>query len=510
MSFRQLIARFAKEPDSLTGKTLLLTAARFISMAVNIVTPFVLVRILSEHEFGVYGIAFLVVTSVHELVGLNFGNAAAFFIPRKELDEDRVLATILGFNLTIGVFALIITVVFPEPMVWIAGSQDVKPLLPLIGATVFLWNISRAMALVPIALGKSAVSASFIAVTESSKSLFVLIPALIWPGVESVLWGFLIWSALRSMVALHYFHGRMKLRLNQFNFATFKRMLTYAGPHALTGIVVIIFNKYHQFLVTHFFDEATYAVYRNGVMQLPFILVLLDSANSVLIPEVARRQAAGSRDQIIEMTARVFVRLATFFLPAIVLLEIFATEFITVLFTDTYLESVPIFRVNLLQLLCLLVIMDPIMRGYEELKLFRFKVFGALLVILFVLGKPTVTQYGPIGATWLTLLALALGQFISALKIRSLLDIGWRHLRLLSDMKYSICGCLGGAASSVAVRESMLRWAWFTESVEGILHPLVILIAGGLAFGVVCWLLFEGGPRFDRTRAMIGGLRGRS
>ena len=73
----------------------------------------------------------------------------------------------------------------PGLFVWIFSPSDLAPLLPLIALVLFVWNLSRAMALVPIALGKSAVSATYIAVTDSTKSLFVLIPALLYPGADS-------------------------------------------------------------------------------------------------------------------------------------------------------------------------------------------------------------------------------------------------------------------------------------------------------------------------------------
>jgi O-antigen/teichoic acid export membrane protein len=507
VNIRQLIARLVKEPKSLTGKTLFLSAARIVSLAVNILTPFVLVRILSKHEFGVYGIAFLAVSTVHDLVGFNFSNSAAFFIPRKELDKDKVLATILSFNLVVGLVVTAVVWLAPGLSVWIFNSADLAPLLPLIAVILCVWNLSRAMALVPIALGKSAVSATYIAVTDSTKSLFVLIPALLYPGVESVLWGFLTWSVCRCAVVLYYFHGKLGIRLGAFHKATFLRMLNYSAPYAITGIVIIVFQRYHHFLVTHFFDEETYAVYRNGVMQLPFIMILLDSANSIMIPEVARHQAAGDKEAAIALSARVVVRLAVFFLPAVLFLEVLAGEFITVLFTNQYLESVPIFRVNLLQLPLLMIVMDPVMRGFEELKYFRLKVFGLGLVVLILVGEATVGKYGPIGAAWLTVIVLAAAQFVSLFRVRSLLGIRWRHLNLIKELGFVARGCAGGLAVLWGVRTGLLSWPWLVDSAGPFQRSAIVLGVCALSFGAAYSVFFEGGFRFARTREMLGVFR---
>jgi O-antigen/teichoic acid export membrane protein len=467
----------------------------------------VLVRILSKHEFGVYGIAFLIVSIVHDMVGFNFSNSAAFFIPRKELDKDKVLATILSFNSLVGVLVMAIVWLSPESVSWVFGSAQVAPLLPLVAAILLLWNLSRAMALVPIAMGKSAVSATYVAITESAKSLFVLIPALVYTSVEAILWGFLVWSACRCAVVLYYFHGKLKIPFGRFHKSTFLRMLNYSAPHAVTGIIVIIFTRYHHFLVTHFFDEATYAVYRNGVMQVPFIMILLDSANSIMIPEIARHQAAGDKESAIALSARVLVRLSVFFFPAVLFLELLATEFITVLFTTDYLESVPIFRVNLLQLLLLLIVMDPIMRGFEELKFFRMKVFGLGLVVLILFGKSMVETRGPIGAVWLTVFVMAMAQFLSFLKVRSVLGMGWRHLKHIRELRFVFRGCAGAWVAVWGVRTGLLSWPWLVNECGPFLRSLVVLAACGCAFTLAYGLFFEGGFRVERIKEMLGMFR---
>jgi O-antigen/teichoic acid export membrane protein len=507
MNIRQLIARLVKEPKSLTGKTLFLIAARIISIAANLLTPFVLVRILSKHEFGIYGIAFLIVSAMHDLVGFNFSNSAAFFLPRKELDKDKVLATILSFNALVGVLLAAALCLFPGPVSWVFGSSEVAPLLPLLAGILLLWNLSRAMALVPIALGKSAVSATYIAATESAKSLFVLLPALMYSSVEAILWGFLAWSTCRCAVVLYYFHGKLNIRFGQFHKATFTRMMNYSAPYAITGIIVIIFTRYHHFLVTHFFDEATYAVYRNGVMQVPIIMILVQSANSIMIPEVARYQAAGDREAVIALSARVIVRLAVFFFPAVLFLELLATEFITVLFTTEYLESVAIFRVNVLQLLLYVFLVDPVMRGFEELKYFRLKVYGCGLVVLILLGESTVKTHGPIGAVWLTVFVFSAAQVLAFFRVRSVLGLKWRHLKHTRDIWYVLRGCVAALVAVWGVRTGLLNWPWLVDECAPFLRSLIVLTVCGCFFTLAYGVFFEGGFRVSRMREMLGIFR---
>ena len=80
----------------------------------------------------------------------------------------------------------------------------------------------------------------------------------------------------------------------------------------------------------------------------------------MLTPEVARLQSAGNRSEIIRVSARAAVGVGALFLPLFVYLMLAAPEFVTVCFTVEYSASVGIFRINLLELLIVLIILDPI------------------------------------------------------------------------------------------------------------------------------------------------------
>ena len=154
---RKLLKKLGREPESLSGKTFILSLANMVGMGANIVTPFVLVRIFTKQEYGLLGMIFFLITSVHSIIGLNVSNSAAYFIPRGELDPKRVLASIQGLNLALGLSLFGVMLLVPEPIFWLFNSESVGGYLFAIGLALFLWNGSRAMSLVPIALGKSVV-----------------------------------------------------------------------------------------------------------------------------------------------------------------------------------------------------------------------------------------------------------------------------------------------------------------------------------------------------------------
>ena len=71
-----------RETPSLTTQAFWLLAAKTAGFALTTALPLVLVRSLSQLEFGVYKQAFLIVGTAVTVLPLGFGMSAFYFLPR--------------------------------------------------------------------------------------------------------------------------------------------------------------------------------------------------------------------------------------------------------------------------------------------------------------------------------------------------------------------------------------------------------------------------------------------
>ena len=500
----RLLSKLPSEPKTLTGKTVMLSVANVISMAANLVTPFVLVRILSQKDYGIWGMFFLLISTTHGLISFNVSKSAGFFIPRKEMTPGQAIAGILVFNMAVGLAIFLIMWLWPAPLLWIFKSESIAALLPLAGLTLLIWNFSRAMAITPIALGQSAVSAAYIAVTDSVKSVFILLPTLFSHSLSVVIKGFFAWSCGRAILAGIYFFKVLKIRLTDFRWHSLKRMLDYSLPFGISSIVVTLSTKYHHFLVAHFFDEATFAIYRVGVFQLPFIILILEAALDVMTPEVARLQSKGDHEEVIRLSARVCVKLSALFLPVFLFMFIMTEEFITVFFTQNYLQSAPILRVSLFEIPLVLMVFDPITRAYEDMKYFQLKLYGGGLVLLMLIGMPVIKAFGPVGAVGLTLIIYFINKLITFHRLRGMLQIKWRHATHLKELKYLLRGCLCATAAAAAVKFGFPAFLAAGHHEYSPLLKFAALASSGIAFVAAYAFAVEGGIGISRLKQLTG------
>src|SRR6185295_12094061 len=90
---------------SLTAQAFWLLVAKTIGFGLTIVLPLVLVRTLSQADFGVYKQAFLVVGSAVTILPLGFGMSAFYFLPREHGNHRAVVLHIFLVHLAVGALA---------------------------------------------------------------------------------------------------------------------------------------------------------------------------------------------------------------------------------------------------------------------------------------------------------------------------------------------------------------------------------------------------------------------
>jgi O-antigen/teichoic acid export membrane protein len=170
-----------------------------------------------------------------------------------------------------------------------------------------------------------------------------------------------------------------------------------------------------------------------------------------MIPRASNLQKQDQRRELLLLSARVARKLAFVFLPLYGLLMVTGYEFITVLFTEQYAASWPIFAVNLTLLPFQIFMTDPIMRAYREHRFFVLKVVALLLPILLVTLYFRARQAGLAGTIIIVVGLSIVGRLIALGKVAKILGAKWRDLVLLKDVGKITVAVLVAAALTVIV-----------------------------------------------------------
>jgi O-antigen/teichoic acid export membrane protein len=379
-----------------------LTSANTIAFGLSFIAPLVLVRMLSQTEFGVYKQAFQILTSTISALNLQVASTAYYFMPRAPEKKLQVMINVLAFYGALGACAGALFIFYPECALLVFKSGDLPAYMPLLGVTILLWLVSSNLEVVPLALGDVRTSSAFIVIAQLTKSALTVGAALVFHSVRAMIWAAAIQGALQILFMLDYIRRRFGRRFRSvrdvFDPALFKAQIGNALPYGLGSFAQTAQGDLHNFMVSRYFPPAGFAVYSAGLFQLPLLGLLTASFSGALIPEVSKLAAAGDQRAIIPIWLNAVRKLALVIVPVCALMFILRYEIITLLFTSAYSEAAPLFGIYLFSALLPVTLTGAPIRAHEEFKFFRFKLHLALLPVTFGAIYVGIRAAGLVGA----------------------------------------------------------------------------------------------------------------
>jgi O-antigen/teichoic acid export membrane protein len=289
-----------------------------------------------------------------------------------------------------------------------------------------------------------------------------------------LIWAAVVQGGLQTVVLWWYLQSRFGRFWQHPDWGLMRSQLSYAVPLGLAGILFVVQTDLHSYFVSNRLGPVAYAIYGIGTVQLPLMGMLQEATNAVVIPRVSVLQQQNDTREIIELMARAMRKLAAVYFPVYALLVVVAHEFISFLFTRSYLASVPVFLINLTLLLLGIVLQDPLFRAYVEQRFFLIRlrvVLGVLLTAGLWFGT---TRFGPVGAISAVVLVGVAERAVMAVRFGRILGVTRKDIVLLKDVgKLALAAAAAGLVTAAA--RLPLRGA----------KPLIVLMACGIVFSLV-------------------------
>jgi O-antigen/teichoic acid export membrane protein len=299
-------------------------------------------------------------------------------------------------------------------------------------------------------------SVLFTVTGQLARGALLIVAALVFSTLGALLAAAALQALLLTVVLLWYVHLRFPGALLAFDRRLFATQLSYALPFGLAGLAWRLEMDVHHYVVARRFGPAAYAIYAVGCFQLPLLGILRDAVNSVLMPRVSLLQHRAAKAEIRRLVVAAARKLAAAHWPAYAYLIVMGREVLTVLFTDQYRDSWPIFAINLtLVLLGALTPTDAVLRAYAEQRKFLLRLRCVSLFLLAAGLWWAVPRRGMLGAVSVVVL---IGLFENAwivYRVARLLDARASDWKLLKDFP-KLAAAAGAAALCVGVGRAML------------------------------------------------------
>lgn len=481
---------------SLLQQSAWLMFAKTIGFVLSSLLPFLIVRLLTQDEVGVYRQAFQIVTNAVSILPLGFSMSAFYFLNREPEKHASVIFNILLFNFVTGGLACFGLYLYPQFLGNIFQSAELTRLAPVIGIVVWLWIFSTFLEIVALANQETKLATAFIILAQFTKTLLMVGAVVFFATVEAFLYAAIIQAFLQTGILLVYLNRRFPGFWTSFDAGFFRTQLFYALPFGLAALLYTIQTDIHNYFVGYRFSDADYAIYAYGCFELPLIAMLYDSFGAVMIPRMSELESKGKKREMLAMVVSAMRKLALVYFPLFIFLMIVAQEFITTLFTKNYAASVPIFRVNLLLLPIYILMLDPVARAFPHIGRFLLKIRVVLFLGLISALYFGIQHFDLRGMIAIVVVAVLLEKLISLAKISGVLEIKWRDVYLLKPVGMTALAALFSGATLYLFyfysRDLLLtRCLNFSQSLLSLINfTKATDFFGGSLFLGICFLIF--------------------
>ncbi|MGC4113841.1 MAG: oligosaccharide flippase family protein [Myxococcales bacterium] len=470
----------SQEPRSLLARARPLMLARLAAAALSFGIPLALARAFPQDEYGTYKLLVVVAQTLYYVLPFGMAQSLYYFLPRVA-NRRAWLAQTLGYLFLAGLAGAL--------AIWF-GRHTLGRLLNNPGVGTYALQLglytmglvgSMPLEVSQTARGRTRRAGWLYVVSDGLKALVMTLPAVLGFGLSGVMAGMAVFGLVRLattwIVLLRGEPGPV------WDFAGVRAQLRYALPFGAAMAVAIPQQYFHQFVVSSKLDAATFALYAVGVFQLPIIDLVYTPTSEVLMVRIAELEREGRPEAAAAAFREAVGHLAQLFVPLSVFLVVVAPEFITALFTERYLGSVPVFRVVTLSVVLACAPLDGVLRARDQtghiLKSYLAK--AAINVPLVLLG---VTHFGMMGGVLAWLIAEVGGKAVLASRVPEALGVPGRFLVPWSGLTRSLVAAMLALGGVFAARVAL-----------GPGVPAALLLAaevGGYGLGYLCGLLAVG------------------
>jgi len=262
--------------------------------------------------------------------------------------------------------------------------------------------------------------------------LLVVLPPVLGFSIEYSMVGLVV-SALFRFVWLLVLLFRNSSPIPDFTFIG--NQLKYAAPLVLSMFLSGSAQYIDGFIITSYFDDATFAVYRFGAREFPLVLLLANAFSSSMLPGFADRSVLKFNLDKIRQNSQ---QLAFWLFPLSGILMIISHWAFPIIFNVSFTGSATIFNIYLLLIISRLLFPQTILIGLQKT---RAIMWASLIEIVanVALSLWFVQLWGLPGVAYGTICAYILEKLVLMVFVRR--DCGFgisEYLNVKQHLLYSL------------------------------------------------------------------------
>lgn len=331
---------------SVGNRAAILTLARLGNYGLMLISPVVLVRLLTVEQFGRYR-EFLLYASVLQAIAIfSIGDSLLYCIPANPASPWRTVrqtAVLIACSSLIAVAGL---AVLDRAT---GGSIVGRLLLPICVYTLFVSNLDF-WDFYWVATGRPVLIFVYSSVRLAARVAVAIVTAALTHDVLAIIWALIALEGLRllgaAIVTIAVDRSAAEPALRD----PWREQLRYCLPSGTASMLAMLNRNLSSLVVAKALGATALAQYTIGRYGEPVVETLRNSVSAVVLPEMVQR-GRDSRKEALLLWKRATVINAIALFPVAVIVERFARPLVALVFGRNYLPAAIILQIYMLAML---------------------------------------------------------------------------------------------------------------------------------------------------------------
>lgn len=389
------------------NRSLIIFVSKLTEYGFRLILPYFLVRLMTIADFGAYRQFFLLEAYIAVLFQFGVSQSLYYFIPRDERNAGAYLINSLALNCLVFAVAFTGIGLVRQPLsAWLNMAILDNAFWHLAIYTMILMLTASCNCYL-IAVQKIKASAVLTILGQLVTSLVAVAAAFYWKDLPRIILAIIAARALVLFIMLAF----IQFRLRGFRAESYLKdiwiQVRYGVVLGFAGTAVALQTKLHHIFISRYYGLEPYAIYSVGCTEIPLMSLFSQSVALVALGKFALLEKEGDWDGIRQLWTRILTSMYAVAIPVIILLLAVSEPLIRFMFTDTYIEALPIFRINTLIKLNLIFNATLVLRAMNRNDMTIKVNLGVLLATPFALygGMMAAGTAGVIAAQCLLLIS---------------------------------------------------------------------------------------------------------
>ena len=401
------------------------------TLQVNIfILSIILVRYLDKNTYGTYLQFQLCVNTGIYMFTLGIPHSVYYFYSKVN-NKLRYILTSMAVMVCLGVL-IAVTLNYGDFLGEWLNNDDLNKFAFLIGISI--------VALLPYELAEpfliSAKKSNYFSVLNAVSGMFFFLIVLFCLMLEksldviftSITTLYVVQFLVLLSMIVYFAKGGSDEKKDLRNVdVTFKQIVSYCLPISLQVMIGKMGGMLDRYIISVNFNPAEYAVYSRGATHLPIIEILPYSMSNILFPKYVAYHESAQIDKMFLLWRKAISKVALLIYPVFAFFGLYSGDFIVIVYTEQYLDSVPIFQVYLAMLLIKVAIMDTLMRVAGKTNFMPY-IATISMVSNLVLGLVLLNYLGIIGPAIATIFVIFLNAFLCLFFTKRVYSVSWREM----------------------------------------------------------------------------------